>query len=270
MLESIHRVRYPSVLATRPLGPRFCDPDDDLFDPLKAAIVSQRSGQVDEAFWLIFLFVHFGKHRRGGWRIAREIYGKLGTGGRWDWATVSSNPTAFRNWLRANQPRLRRPGSGFGNHRKYQSMDADSPAGTGAVVESYVNWVHPPRTHNAMVHAAVARASGDRRESFRFLYQEMDAVVGFGRTARFDYLTMLGKLALAPIEPDSAYLAGATGPLSGAKLLFAVNAHAALSRKDLEAWILDLDATLNVGMQVWEDALCNWQKSPNAFLPFRG
>ena len=48
----------------------------------------------------------------------------------------------------------------------------------------------------------------------------MDALRRFGRTARFDYLTMLAKLGLANIAPGSPYLIGATGPLKGARLLF--------------------------------------------------
>jgi hypothetical protein len=38
----------------------------------------------------------------------------------------------------------------------------------------------------------------------------------------------------------------------------------------LEDWLLELDATLGVGMQVMEDSLCNWQKSPIRFKHFRG
>jgi hypothetical protein len=32
-----------------------------LFDPLKAAVLHYRRGRVDEAYWLVFLAVHFGK-----------------------------------------------------------------------------------------------------------------------------------------------------------------------------------------------------------------
>jgi len=32
----------------------------------------------------------------------------------------------------------------------------------------------------------------------------------------------------------------------------------------------DLDADLCVGMEVMEDALCNWQKSPLQFVYYRG
>jgi len=81
---------------------------------------------------------------------------------------------------------------------------------------------------------------------------------------------MIGKVGLAPIEPGSAYLQGATGPLLGARLLFGGRTGAALGRSSLDGWLVELGAELGVGMQVLEDALCNWQKSPGRFRRFRG
>lgn len=78
MLESVHRVHYPRRLALRPHSLRRADPNDPLFDPLRAAIIHKNAGNIDEACWLVFLFVHFGKHSRGGWRYLREVYGKRG------------------------------------------------------------------------------------------------------------------------------------------------------------------------------------------------
>jgi hypothetical protein len=268
LLESIHRVKFIEVLRRRALSSRRADPTDKLFDPLKAAILHQRQGDIEEAFWLTFLFVHFGKNARAGWRYAREVYGRLGDRDRWDWARTSANPDAFRAWLDAHQDDLKRPGvtRGFGNHRKYESLNAYSPKGTGAVVESYIRWVSPPRTHHQLVEQAWRGAEGDPKKAFGELYRSMRAVAQFGRTARFDYLTMLGKLGLARIEPPSAYLQGATGPLRGAKLLFGLDENAAT----FDQWLVVLDSYLNVGMQALEDALCNWQKSPATFKPFRG
>ena len=64
--------------------------------------------------------------------------------------STSGDIDGFRAWLHAHTERLMKkrvqPG-GFGNHRKYESLDAKSENGTGAVVESYVKWVGPPRTH---------------------------------------------------------------------------------------------------------------------------
>ena len=59
---------------------------------------------------------------------------------------------------------------------------------------------------------------------------------------------------------------GSTGPLKGARLLFGENATSAA----LDPRLVELGAELGVGMQVIEDALCNWQKSPDRFVPFRG
>jgi hypothetical protein len=266
--ESIRRVRYVSVINTRKISAACADPRKDCFDPLKAAIVHQRNGDTDEAFWLVFMFVHFGKHARGGWRYIREIYGKLGEGGLWDWASTSADVAGFRAWLHAHSERLRRanaPG-GFGNHRKYESLDAQSDNGTGAVVESYVKWVAPPRTHAILIADALAQAGNDPSKAFAHLYGSMDVLKRFGRTARFDYLTMVGKLGLAKIAPGSPYMVGATGPLKGAVLLFGVGG----PPTKLDELTRELGNHLGVGMQVMEDSLCNWQKSPAKFKPFRG
>jgi alpha-glutamyl/putrescinyl thymine pyrophosphorylase-like protein len=268
LLESIHRVQYVSVIQTRELSERRANPNDNMFDPLMAAIIQERRGNVDEAFWLVFLFVHFGKHHRAGWRYAREVYGRLGGLARWDWVSTSVDPAGFRDWLDAHQDELMPAGvpRGFGNHRKYQSLDARSATGTGAAVETYVRWVNPPRTHQELMAQAVQRAGGDRREAFDDLYRSMEVVRSFGRMARFDYLTMVGKLGLAPIEPGSTYMQGSTGPFKGGRLLFGGRR----SPAQLDTWLVELDARLHVGMQVLEDAICNWQKSPEAFRPFRG
>lgn len=272
LLESIHRVKFVHLIKTRDLDPNRANPHSDLFDPLKAAILQQRNGNFEEAFWLVFLFVHFGQNRRGGWRFAREVYGKLGQRPFWDWTRVSSRPKMFRKWLRSHDVKIRRDGvpGGFGNHRKYQSLDADSANGTGAAVETYVEWIKPPRTHLELVGEAMGKAKGDRYSAFDILFHSMSRVASFGRTARFDYLTMLGKMNLAEIEPGSTYMHSSTGPLSGARLLFGGEMDADLTAADLDSWLSELDNEIQVGMQVLEDALCNWQKSPAMFVPFRG
>jgi hypothetical protein len=274
IIESIRRITYISVIRERDLSKLREDPSTDLFDPLKAAVLRQREGRIDEAFWLVFLSVHFGKHRRSGWRLARDVYGRMNGAALWDWPRISSNCKGFRRWLAAHQETLRGDGipRHFGNHRKYQSLDASSPSGTGAAVESYVRWVRRHRTHQMLVQEAQEQTGGAPRATFDYLYRSMDDVVSFGRTAKFDYLTMVGKLQLASIEPGSTYMQGATGPYQGALLLFGENPRPKLSQSELEAWLVRLEAHLDLyfGMQVLEDALCNWQKSPRRFKPFRG
>ena len=269
LIESIRRNKYVSVMKAGDISKRRADPNDELFDPLKAAILFQRKGELDEAFWMVFYFVHFGKSRYSGWRYARQVYGCLGEPNRkWDWNTTQADPAGFRSWLSANQDRIRLPGAhgGFGNHRKYQSLDAFSKNGTGAAFETYIEWVGHGQTHEGVMGQALEGAKGNARSAFRRLYDSMGGVASFGRTARFDYLAMVGKLKLASIEPDSTYMQGSTGPLDGARLLFGVKHRPT----QLDQWLVELEARLGIEMQVLEDALCNWQKSPSSFKPFRG
>jgi hypothetical protein len=270
LVESVRRVKYVSVVRARPMSPLRADPASDLFDPIKGAIVYEQRGDIDEAFWLVFLSVHFGRARGTGWLRVRDIYGSLGEAARWTWARTSSNPQAFRQWLHSNMSKLKGGGRRFGNHRKYQSFDAWAPNGTGEAVKTYVDWVAPPRTHKGLVEEAQQASAGTPGSTFDHLYGSMRAVKSFGRMARFDYLTMLGKLRLADIEPASIYMDGATGPLDGARLLLGTSVGRAPSRAIAEGWLVQLGTYLDVGMQVLEDALCNWQKSPAIFIRFRG
>lgn len=271
VIDSIRRVKYVSVVAARPLHADRADPKSALFDPIRAALIYKGVGNIDEACWLVFLFVHFGKHSRSGWRFIKEVYGKLDQQPHWTWAATSTNPQVFRDWLRANQSTLLRGSNrGFGNHRKYQSMDADKPAGTGLAIQSYIGWVTRYGGHQQLVKHALNQHQGDPKQAFDWLYRSMKEVVSFGRTAKFDYLTMLGKMGIAQIEPGRAYLTSATGPVDGARLMLQGSMAKELSVKTMEARLSVLADYLGVGMQVIEDSLCNWQKNPDRYKLFSG
>lgn len=143
IIESYRRIEYVRKIKDRDISEQRCNPKSELFDPLKAAVAFQRAGDMDESFWMVFLFVHFGKNARGGWRYAREIYDALGQRERWTWQNTSRDPQGFRTWLASRVEYIKRknPPGGFGNHRKYTSLKADSDSGTGAAFESYVRWI---------------------------------------------------------------------------------------------------------------------------------
>jgi len=262
LLESEHRVEYAQRLATMHLSVRRCDPADERFDPLRAAVIRARAGDLDEACWLVLLAIHFGKRRGDGWRSVRRIYRGPEHGGPWGWAEVSRNADEFEAWLKERVIPLDKDAAGwFGSHRKYESLED-----TGQVVRTYLEWITGAGGHNALIDDAVKLANGDPRIAFDCLYSGMTAnVFRFGRLAAFDYLAMLGKLGLAQIEPGSPYLSGSSGPLRGARLLFGED----YSPSQLDDAVIELGTRLNLGMQVLEDALCNWQKSPQYFKPFR-
>ena len=273
IVESIRRIRFVHQVSQRPIAESRKNAGSEYFDPVRAAILHKQAGDVDEASWLVFLFVHFGKNAKSGYRLIADVYGKLGQGGDWTWAEVSKNPLAFRHWLDENQESLKTSDGihrGFGNHRKYQSLDAWKPAGTGEAVQTYAAWVTDAGGHDKLFANALAAGNDDPDDAFAYLYTNMSAVKSFGRTAKFDYLSMIGKLGLAAIRPDSVHYDGATGPVIGARLLFSGKLKSPDSRKELEALSDSLASHLQVDKQVMEDSLCNWQKSPTDPVRFRG
>lgn len=272
LVDSIRRNLYIEHLRVADLSINATDPANvSAFDPIKAAIIHHREGDEDEAFWMIFLLTHFGRNRQAGWRYVRDVYGALGSNRFWTWERIVGNIDAFRDWLDEHRAELQdasRP-RGFGNHRKYESLAGWTAAGTGSVVASYRAWVGEPPQHRLRIAEVIAPAANDPEQAFELFFRSLDAVHRFGRTARFDYLSMVDKTGLAQISPGRAYLQGATGPLRGARLLFCPTGPR-LTVPELEDRAALLQRYLGVSFDVLEDALCNWQKSPTTFKPFRG
>lgn len=269
IIDSRRRVDYVQLLQQRQLDPASTDPLSDAFHPLKAAILHRDAGNLDEAVWLIFLFVHFGRHKTGAWRYIRDVYGQLGGADRWTWAETSADPRAFRTWLDKNVEEIKgAPGpKGFGNHRKYESLAAWSTKGTGQVVATYVDWVLEVGSSHSQRFATLRGL--DKFQRFDELDRSLRVVVRFGRIARFDYSTMLMKMGIVDIAPAHAYLKGATGPLFGTKVLFHGNKHSTISSANkLQDLASELCQALSITPDVYEDAVCNWQKSPVTYVPF--
>lgn len=262
-VSSLRRQDYTRHLLKRPVTPARADPHSRMFDPERAVVHHMRARDDDEAAWLVFLMTHFGNAGQHGWRRLADVYGMLGTG-TWTWRRVAADPAAFSTWLAANHASVR---GRFGNHRKYESIASTGLNGTGAAVSSYVNWVGA--SHRARFGDAVREAGNDPVKVFDVLYRSM-AVRRFGRLAKFDYLALIGRYGIAPVEPGSAYLEGATGPTRGARLLLDGRVDGQTALGELQRRLDALDADLQVGMQAMEDALCNWQKSPRRFVNFTG
>lgn len=273
LYDSVRRVEYFFALRGREIDPTRSDPASKDFDPIRAAIHHLRFDNVDEAAWLAFLSTHFGANRRTGWQLLREVYGSLDVGSKWDWHRVLQAPTQFTSWLAANHKQLK---GGFGNHRKYMSLKPKASAGTAQAIESYVRWVQGHSSHAQLLASFEQRIGPDRHRLFDAIYRDTRKKVrAFGRTGCFDFLCSLGKLGVFPIEPGSPYITDSTGPRLGAELLLR-----GLRGKTLRPTYLDQQlqplgndltkAGVKFAMQVLEDAICNWQKSPSRYERFRG
>jgi hypothetical protein len=228
------------------------------FHPLKAIVDLFENGQRDEAVWLAFLSTHFGGPDAR--KTIGLFYGKFGKG-RWDWETVRVNPDEIRLWMTSRPKKVKR--LRFANHRKYETNNPTNPVGTAAVIYSFWEWVN--RNGQSLPYEAlrsVAKSNKSPERGFEQAYLKLD-VNRFGRTAKFDFLCLLGSLKILDVSPPHCYLATATGPKSGA-LLMVTGKKSGRVTAEVEATIRELQKHLGVPVEVMEDALCGWQKRPKS------
>lgn len=270
LIDSIRRVQYVPTIAGRSISPNRVNGSSLLFDPIRAAVHKHQSGDFDEACWLVFLFVHFGKHPISGYRYTREVYSALGQQTPWTFSAVAADPAGLRAWLDQNETHLRRgTRKGFGNHRKYQSLSGTKAGGTGHAFESYTQWVQAAGGHARLFATALLQSGGSQERAFEWLYHSMNAVASFGRIGKFDYLTMLQKLGFADIRAGRPYLDAQTkGPNKGARAMFESDVKLSIGELELRTQLLG--NCLGAGMQEMEDSLCNWGKNTSQYKYFRG
>lgn len=226
-------------------------PDTDVLYWIARA---RKHHNLDEILWRCFLAGHFGRLSAND-KVRDEIESAgrflcaFGSKPFWTWEVVSANLDALRDWLKEHRENLK--SLRFGNHRKFESKKASSIFQT---VESFVEWVRDsggsPKKTFQIHRSSVPEAS------FNELFERLkENVWRFGRTASFDTLCLIGNLSILPIRADSCHLRGATGPLKGARKLFGKRRVSELTRL-----ADDLARCLGAQFEVFEDALCGWQK----------
>lgn len=240
----------------------------DPFGPYEAAAALATAGEVEEAIWLCFMAAMVGHHEADGWRRLKVIYQQFDGRTLWSWANVSADPLGFRTWLLDNLERLlgadgvkRRRG----NHRKFCSPDPRKRNNFADTVEAYVSLIAKWTSQRGWVAAVYRSSGGDPELAFDLMFKTLDPVKNFGRLGCFDFLTRLGHLGLARVEPRSPFLVGATGPAQGANRLFTGNSAQPTRReaRQLDYLAGRLAKHLGVTMSVIEDALCCWNKAPD-------
>lgn len=253
LVDSINRVDYFRKVQSRPISLVRTDPTHILFDPIRS-ILYYKNHDLDEAYWLAFLMIHFGENYHSKWKLTKTFYGNLGQSPKLTWANVSNNPALVDTWV--SQMRNSGIKLKFGNHRKYESFSHLKD-----VITFYIGLVNQNGGH-AQLFAPYPNETP--KDQFKRLYKELK-FYKFGRLGMFDYLSLIYKTQLANIEADSCYIAGSTGPKLGARRLFGN-----LSNKQLDELSIQLADYLGIGYQEFEDAICNWQKSPDKYISYTG
>jgi Alpha-glutamyl/putrescinyl thymine pyrophosphorylase clade 3 len=213
---------------------------------------AQQTGDEDEVLWRCFLAGHFGRTSTNSRRetdSAARLLCAFGDKPYWTWERVATRQVALREWLQAHKVELR--SLRYGNHRKYESK---RPKDLYRVFESFSEWIEEHGGSPAKAFRIDREASPETR--FDTLYRSLKkGVHRFGRTGAFDLLCLLHDLGVLQLRAGSCYLSGSTGPLAGARKLWGKRRPSPLSQLADRAAI-----ALGIPFDVFEDALCTWQK----------
>ena len=256
LIDSVEHENQIKALADTKISSACCDPNSDSFDPIKA-IVFLKDSDYDEACWLSFLLIYTDDSADNDWPFMRLLYKGVGLDiPRLTWKAVTEHSDlvtqldTVASALARQQPKPK-----FGHHRAYESL-AQLPA----VFTSYIGFINEQGGHKALFQPN--KSNVDKQSYFETLYSLIrQNIYRFGRLSTFEYLCLLGKMGLADVEPDSCYIAEASGPKRGAKLLFGM-----LNNEQLDAHAVGLADYMDVGYQEMEAAICHWQKSPNRYI----
>lgn len=263
--DSCKRVEVVNLLKQRGQGVMSTDPHGGSFNPLKGAIYFNSIGEFEEAVWLVFLLTVTGKHKRTRWELCKNLYGGTTTNITWNWNQVFNNISRYIDWINENRAIIKREAS-FGNHRKFETFKPGNNSNANTI-QTYLELIKGYGSQKAFFTNVINNTSS-LMEAFDRLYDILDPVNRFGRTSKFDFLTMLGKINIIPVEPGKLYLNNSTGPLQGCRILFGENMKTEVYENKLSNLHITLDQKF--GMQILEDAICNWQKSPNRYTKFIG
>lgn len=250
LLAELNRsIRFRAMAARRWSADRLAEQDIVLH-----IIRARDGGDFDEAYWLSFLAAHFGresadKNVQGQVESAGRLACAFGTRPFWTWRRVSKSPDDLRRWLMEHAADLR--SLSFGNHRKFESK---KPRALWEVIESFLALVERYTGSPAAMFKSDDALSPTQRHAV--LYERLRPLRRFGRTARFDWLSLLNDLRRLQVAPASCHLRGATGPLAGARRLWP----SVKTPRELEERADQLAAKLGISPLVIEDCLCNWQK----------
>lgn len=256
LAEALEEVRSMVILKQNVVNGNGMSHKNSAFDPLTLAVLQQQQGNDEEAWWLVFLAAYFGKHKKTVWALLQGVYTALDTSIQWTWENTYLNKKLFDQWINDNQEFLRKLGS-FGEQHKYQTLDVHKTAKVVADINSYIDWVQQNGSHKEILNNAVRQVGSKPGDLFHYLYLSIDKGTHLTRPLKFEYLTLIGKLGLADIEPVDAYLMELPALKKGARWLFIGNEDANIGVKELNQSLKDLAQYLDFyyGIQVLEDAL---------------
>ena len=218
-------------------------------------------GQPEEAFCAM----HCGRNLRTEWQLASGAH-SASEAAPWTWNSRPGAPQAYANWIEDHHDDFQ---GKFGNHRKYESLKPgaqgharrdDGVTLIGSMITDHTcKWLFKRRgklkgdkaRFRIAIRPNARRASLRQNRSIRLPHD-----AGQGRPRRHRRRLHLHERG----NGTEAWGAGCCSTERSTPTLMPAHWKRGSPRSR---------SKLGVGMQVMEDAMCNWQKSPNRYLPFR-
>lgn len=236
--------------------------DSDNFTPFTAALWNFQNNEIDEAYWLIFLQSYIGKNQKQNWNLLKGIYGSLDNENIWSWERVSRDVSVFQEWLIQNQPALNEKGS-LGEIHKYPIMDNHNAQIMAKDIGNYVSKILEFSGHDNFIASAIQINEGNPITAFDFLFQSMCENVTRNKIIFFNYLSYIGTMGMAKINPGSFYLSETSLVKRGARLLLlGTNKNQKPPLNEVDEIMISLSNSLKhpLGIFILHQTLSQWSK----------
>lgn len=227
------------------LGVDVADPSEIDFNPMAAAAWYHFRQETDEACWLLFLRSYIGRHVKQNWNLLRAIYGGSTDGKEWTWKQVSKDGEIFRDWLLHHQDGLAKNGS-MGEAHKYVAFTSEKASKMGRDIQSYIRWVKSEGSHQELLTKSVNISKEQPAVAFHHLYQSMIEQVKVKKSINFNYLSLIGAIGLARVEPEKPYLNDLLFSKIGARWLFGSDKTNKIPTNELNDMVISLARHLEI------------------------
>lgn len=221
--------------------------------------LSQRDSlSLNSKAWYIYLATYFGKSDTSNWKLFNNaVFREDGT--LIDLESILENREEYFDYLRSFDFFKE---TKYSNHRKYIAKSLDGDRGVLRSMDYFLDNIND-------------FACSDPTD-FHLVYKKSHKIPNFARMGAFDFTSSLCKCNLNIKDPESMYLEGSTGPLKALKDMLKLSGLNKSSKaeqisfgNELLNWFME-NSDIEIAAQVIEDAICNWQKSPNHYERYFG
>ena len=257
-IDSIRRISIYDTYAEKAKKAEALElPYYDTYNPFT---LSQRDSlNLSSKVWYIYLATYFGKSNKSKWKLFNNAAFRNDKS-LIELSYILENREEYYDYLKSFDFFAE---ANYSNHRKFTKKSMDGKLGVLSSIDFFLDNI------------SQFTFSPDSAE-FDLAYKRAMSIPTFARMSAFDFTSSLCKCGLNVDDPISMYHESSTGPLRALKDLLELSGQDGPSKasqiefgNNLLDWFIG-NSDIKVVAQVVEDAICNWQKSPNQYERYYG